>query len=444
MQRETREFVEFLALELTPRNRGQLELILFYHFGLERQAEIAALLDLVLNGEAAGAGAITAEGPDRLFLDALVALVQAAPLADGHAQLRAHQRIRHIDEAWDIFHSLRDAKDWSLIRCLNFLYRTKIRPRQKIAAVTTIRNEGINLIEWIAHHRLFGIDDFIIYVNDNDDGSSDMLKLLAAHGVIHVIWNSTAIKRDGSANMFPIQAKCFGHAAEILPEARDYEWLLFSDVDEFLVTQPMLQDPPHPRPIDDLFARMEAMDPTPAAVSFNWKLFTSQAELRRRTGLNFERFTQRGGDLHVKTIARGDHCVAFHTSHLPTLLPGDIVLNDALEISRNPSFRMEPTFKYGQFNHYFSKSFEEYIGKHLRIWGEKKLVEFFNMGGNRERKPAETVPAAWIARLHEEIGRLQNLPGVAPELAKIETAFAALLADFDRRIGIEAEYHRLL
>lgn len=444
MNRDTPEFAAFLSVELTPRNRGRLELILYYHFGLAQKAEIAALLDLILENDHRAAARITASGTDACYLAALTALATNARLGDGAGVLQQHNRLQGIDERHDFIHANRDQRDWSLIRCINFLYRWNTRPARKIAIVTSIRNEGINLLEWIAHHRALGVDDFIIYANDNDDGSSDLLTLLARHGIIHLIWNRVDLPKDGSVDMFPIQAKAFGHATEFLAESLDFEWLLFIDVDEFLVTRPVLEAPLTARPLDDLFARVAAMPAVPAAIAFNWKFFTSEGQFRRAPGLNFERFTQACGDHHVKTCVRSRHCTSFHTSHMPRLIPGDIVLNGALEPVAEYSFQMPVTFVHGQINHYFSKSFEEFVAKHLRVWGEKRLSEFFTVADNLLRKPEEPVPPAWIARVNDEIARLQNLPGVPPESEKIEAAYAALLARFDRQYGIEAQYRRWL
>ena len=54
----------------------------------------------------------------------------------------------------------------------------------KITLVTTMRNEGPYLLEWIAHHRAAGVSDFLIYTNDCDDGTDALLDVLAAAEII--------------------------------------------------------------------------------------------------------------------------------------------------------------------------------------------------------------------------------------------------------------------
>jgi hypothetical protein len=443
MNRDTPEFAEFLTTPLTREHRSRTEVVLYYHFGLEHQADIAALLDLIIDQDFSAIRRLTRANAGSVYLPALLKLARAAPLQDGWAELGDTWRLHAIDETQDFLAGHRDDRIWGLVRSLNFLYRTKIRPRHRIAIVAAIRNEGINLLEWLAHHRALGVEDFFLYANDNDDGSTKLLDLLAEQGLINVIANRTRLITPGNPNMFRLQAKCFLHAAHILPETLDYEWLLFLDPDEFLVTKPVMETPDMPCPLDDLFARLAPMTPAPAAVAFNWKFFTAPLTLHRAPGLNFERFTQRGQDEHVKTLVRGRHCVSFHTSHIPRLIPGDTVLNGSLEPADSPYFRMPPAQAYGQVNHYYNKSFEEFIAKHARVWDALDLGAFFTMAGNRNNRPVEHTPPAWIARVRAEISRLQNLPGIAAALENIEAHFQSTITAYDNQHGLRTMFDRL-
>ncbi len=55
---------------------------------------------------------------------------------------------------------------------------------QHTVIVTTMKNEGPFILEWIAYHRAIGVDDFLVYTNDCTDGTDDMLKLLDQHGIV--------------------------------------------------------------------------------------------------------------------------------------------------------------------------------------------------------------------------------------------------------------------
>ena len=58
----------------------------------------------------------------------------------------------------------------------------------KITAVTTQKNEGAFLLEWIAYHKIIGFTDIVILSNDCEDGSDEMLDHLSKSGeIIHLL-----------------------------------------------------------------------------------------------------------------------------------------------------------------------------------------------------------------------------------------------------------------
>ena len=52
----------------------------------------------------------------------------------------------------------------------------------RFLAVTSMRNEGAFLLEWLAHHRAVGFTDVLVFSNDCDDGTDAMLDRLAQLG----------------------------------------------------------------------------------------------------------------------------------------------------------------------------------------------------------------------------------------------------------------------
>ena len=38
-----------------------------------------------------------------------------------------------------------------------------------------MRDEGLVILEWVAHYRALGFDTIVVYTNDNTDGSDDLL-----------------------------------------------------------------------------------------------------------------------------------------------------------------------------------------------------------------------------------------------------------------------------
>jgi len=50
--------------------------------------------------------------------------------------------------------------------------------------VTTMKNEGPFILEWLAYHRAIGFDDFLVYTNDCTDGTDTMLQMLERKGIV--------------------------------------------------------------------------------------------------------------------------------------------------------------------------------------------------------------------------------------------------------------------
>ena len=61
---------------------------------------------------------------------------------------------------------------------------TSIRPLEDVVAVTTMRNEGPFILDWVAYHLGIGITHFLVYTNDCDDVTEAILDALAMRGLV--------------------------------------------------------------------------------------------------------------------------------------------------------------------------------------------------------------------------------------------------------------------
>ena len=91
-----------------------------------------------------------------------------------------------------------------------------------VTIVTTMRNEGAHLLEWIAHHRAAGVTGFLVYVNDCEDGTEALLRLLPGVEVIEL-----------PAGDKPPQWRAL-KAAWDHPMVAGSDWLACIDCDEFI------------------------------------------------------------------------------------------------------------------------------------------------------------------------------------------------------------------
>lgn len=99
----------------------------------------------------------------------------------------------------------------------------------RVVIVTTMKNEGPFILEWIAYHRAIGITDFLVYTNDCDDGTDAFHDLLARKGIV-------AEHRDNPYREFTNLRPQFAALKDAWsrPVVREADWIVPMDVDEFI------------------------------------------------------------------------------------------------------------------------------------------------------------------------------------------------------------------
>jgi len=96
-----------------------------------------------------------------------------------------------------------------------------------LANLTTMKNEGPFILEWLAFHRSIGVTDFLVYTNDCTDGTEEMFDLLQAKGLVQHAENPYR-KLDLKPQHAAFQA------AETTEIVEDADWVICMDVDEFI------------------------------------------------------------------------------------------------------------------------------------------------------------------------------------------------------------------
>ncbi len=165
----------------------------------------------------------------------------------------------------------------------------------RVLLVSTLRDEGPHLLEWIAHHRAIGVNDFLLFSNDCSDGTDAMLEALAPFGVVHL--------RNTPDPGKSLQWSAF-KAAWDHPLRKDASHILGIDSDEFINLR---------KPLTTLSALIEAAG-DPDALVLPWRLFGHNARARLEPGLTTEQFTRAAppdcaypvGARQFKTLFRRD------------------------------------------------------------------------------------------------------------------------------------------
>lgn len=92
--------------------------------------------------------------------------------------------------------------------------------------VGCMKNEAPYIVEWVAYHRAMGIDNFIIYTNGCEDGTTEILDRLQEMGVVQHRNN------DNWKGNSPQQYALNQSLKE--PVIKNAEWIIHIDVDEFI------------------------------------------------------------------------------------------------------------------------------------------------------------------------------------------------------------------
>lgn len=236
----------------------------------------------------------------------------------------------------------------------------------KLLAVTSMRNEGPHCLEWIAHHLAVGVDHFLIYSNDCDDGTDLLLDALQTAGLVTHIRQSLQGKRT-------VQWQALKHASAH-PLVTGADWVLVTDCDEFINLRAPLST------LQDLIKKLPA---NTDAVAMPWRLFGNDGQIEMSDALTITRFTHAAPvDVQLplahffKSMFRpaafrqiGVHRPKRGKDHLPNWvdgggqpLPEDFAKKDA----RINMFGIQTRSDLVQLNHYSVRSAESFMTKRAR------------------------------------------------------------------------------
>ncbi len=418
------DFGQAIATLQRPDGRAALEAQLAAAYADD--PELPALsrwLDAALNPDAAL--------PDQAHWSAIdplirtnIARVQALRAGGGH------RRNLDVGSEFDFLATTDRPDQWSLLLWLNLLAMRQIQPTRKIAAMLMARDEGVNLLEWIAHHQAIGVERIFVYTNDNADGSDPLLDALAAHDIISLI-------RHRSAPGLNVQRKALQHALLFLPELRDFEWVLFVDADEFTV--PAAQ---YDYNIARLIEAGEIAYPGGAILlPWLWRLWPHR--FAAEPGLTLTRFPH--GRYHplYKSAVRLPAAVSLHEVHFPCLDAGVARLDsnfdpvpDAALWSDAPKVATG-----GTIQHFWARSFTEFVVKKQR--GDTLAIPsgefqrdydlFSKWSEPMTLDNLRPVDVELIGRVRAHLDRLRAIPAIAAAADAVDAIFA------DRAAAIAAD-----
>jgi hypothetical protein len=95
----------------------------------------------------------------------------------------------------------------------------------RYAVISTMKDEGPYILEWVAHYRAIGFTDLVVCWNDCSDGTDLILRRLEELG--HLRQHRTRVRAGGIQRSALRQAKDYD-------EVRRADWVFVCDADEFL------------------------------------------------------------------------------------------------------------------------------------------------------------------------------------------------------------------
>lgn len=302
---------------------------------------------------------------------------------------------------------------------------SKLKPAPKKAVdggrtciVTTMKNEGPFILEWLAYHRVIGVEDFLVYTNDCTDGTDTMLDMLQAKGFLQHRANPWVPGGELKPQHAALQA------SESEPIMQNAGWAICMDVDEFIDIK--IGD----GTLDTLYKAMGDAN----MISLTWRLFGNNNVHGYEDKFLLDQFTACAPEIvrkphqawGFKTLFRNIDIYKKIGVHRPKGLVPDLWdrvkwLNGSgapmpRELFRNGWRSTLETYGYDwvQLNHYAVRSAESFLVKRDRgrvnhVDRDQGLNYWFRMNHNAEM---ETSIQRMIPALQAEVDRLMADPEI--------------------------------
>ncbi len=333
--------------------------------------------------------------------------------------------------------------------------------RPEVVLVSAMRNEGPFLLEWVAYHRVIGVDRVVIVSNGSADGSDELLDALAEAGEITFL--RTSPRRGVAPQVAAVQA----FEAEVGYQPGN--WYLWLDADEFLNVH-----------VGDRSAQalIEALG-TASGLMLNWRLFGSGGNDTfpgRHLSAAFVGASKHGfvANLETKPLFRqGGKFAGFSANCIgvPRLVAGaQVAAEDCLggnggpleaqaprtrawlerrpiEGRNNLSTRREFGWTLAQVNHYSVRTPDHFrlkaargngmVPTGARNPGLRHKPAYFDRFDRNESEDRSIL--FWEAAVTAEIDRLLALPAVAAAKASVDRLVAGALQELDKMTRLQPE-----
>lgn len=245
--------------------------------------------------------------------------------------------------------------------CLSVIYKMKSNifyPHKKnekkynVSICAIFKNESQYLKEWIEYHKIIGVNHFYLYNNNSTDNFKKVLDTYIEEGLVDLI--------DWPKNQ--AQMECYHNCITRFKD--ESQWIGFIDIDEFI----------NLIKYDNIYDFLKKFQKNRGSVLIYWKIFGSSGLIdRNRKNLVCEDFTScwpkhdsigkcfynTNYDFNVNDKRNKILHHILWTSYKGMRFPP---VNSFNKICINNIHKAKKTFDI-QINHYFTKSYQEYLDK---------------------------------------------------------------------------------
>lgn len=227
------------------------------------------------------------------------------------------------------------------------------KPKKYYTSICGIfKNEALYMKEWIEYHKMIGIEHFYLYNNFSDDNYEEILSPYIKAGVVTL--------KD-----WPVKAGQISAYKDCYENYKlESHWICFLDFDEFIC-------PYEEKQISNWLKNFEKY---PSIVIY-WKMFGTSGKIKREKKLVTEEFYVSWkklvdiGKVFINTKFEFEKIYHHHIQSKTNIFSKEFFIPSVNEYGKficfglnRGSFLKKTTI---QINHYWSKTYEEYIRKKI-------------------------------------------------------------------------------
>ena len=237
----------------------------------------------------------------------------------------------------------------SLIGTANRWISDHRKKKYNLGIVAIAKNEQDYIKEWVAFHKIQGVDKIILYDNDSTDNMIEEIKPFIEDG--YVIYNE----------IHGVRQQLNAYNDSLKKYSKLFKYLAFIDCDEFLF------------PVDEketvlsVIEKTMKMDRHAGGVCVNWVMYGSSGHETKPEGLLIDSFLWHSkitgiesGTYTIKTICNPDLVSKYAHPHYPVYKRGNYAITPK---GYRCSHWCNPITEYAglRLNHYFTKSKAQWI-----------------------------------------------------------------------------------